>query len=223
MSVLLIVCAFVTICLSTDKKFVLNFFIVDGEAIGKADLLVLLEGGSIRFSPTRERANKTIELYKQYPKAVLVCAYHEEKKGVIKYLVRNGITANDIVKSSYDYKGKVGGGTYNNVLEIISIIKKYNTIKNIVVVTSPYHELRVSLIFSELVKQAKIDRPVHVKYSHIENSEVIHTDVPRFISIIFHELMGIAWFYIKFVSMSLVKNIENVFMLENAVEERYEN
>ena len=197
----------VTVCLSLliigylliDKRSILNILTVDGDYFNSADLLVVLEGGAVRFAPTRERANKAIELYKQFPSNVLVCAYRKHKNGIIKYLSLNGVRAEDFYDSYYEYEGKEGGGTYNNVLEIISVIKENNKFQNIVIVTSPYHELRVSLILSELINEAEIGRVIYIKYADIKTSEVINTDIPRFIRIIFHEFIGISGFYAKFV------------------------
>lgn len=214
--VLVIICTLIITYLLTDKRIVLNAFIVEGDVIEKPDLLILLEGGSIRFAPTRERAEETIRLYKQHPGTVLICAYRNYKKDIRKYLINNGIKASDIVESFYDYDGKKGGGTYNNVLEVLSVIKKKNNIQNIVIVTSPYHELRVSILFSELIKQAEINKPIFINYSNINDSEAIHTDTPRFISIISHELQAISWFYIMQAYEKVVKNLEIFFSKKRA-------
>ena len=179
---------------------------VDGDNFDASDLMVVLGGGSVSSAPTRERVNKTIELYKQHPDNILICAYRNNKQDIINYLVLNEIKPKHITKSFYEYDGKEGGGTYNNVLEIISVIKD-NDFQDIVIVTSPYHELRVSLIFSSLIKEAGINGIVNIKYSHIKNSEVLYTDMPRFIGIISHELLGIIGFYIQHVGSKLVEYI----------------
>jgi hypothetical protein len=194
--------------LLADKGFTLNLFKVDGDIFDKPDLMVVLEGGAVHFAPTRERANKAIGLYKQYPVAILVCAYRQHKRSIIEHLLLNGVDAGDILGTHYEYEGKEGGGTYNNVLEIISVVKKNSDYKNMLIVTSPYHELRVSLLFSALLEQSEIKRPIYIKYSHITNSEALYTDAPRFVGIIRHELLGIAWFYFRHLRTSIVDYLE---------------
>jgi len=182
--------------LFADRALLVRFFVVEGDSFRVPDLLVVLEGGSLNFSPTQERVDRLLELYREYPVNVLVCAYRIHKREIIEYLKAQGIKAEDIVKTEYRYEGKAGSGTYNNVLEILSAIES-NHYKNIEVVTSPYHELRVSIIISSIIRQLKIDRKIYVKYGHINKSEIIETDNPRFFRILAHELAGIAGFYMN--------------------------
>ena len=188
-----------------NKEVVTGFFVVDGDVFSVPDLLVVLEGGDVVFAPTRERVNKVLELYKQRPANILVCAYPEYKKGIKQYLTRNGVKDEHLVQSVYVYKGKKGGGTYNNVLEIMSTFQSNNNINKIEIVTAPYHELRVSLIFSTLNEGDKNHDSIKIRYSHIKNSEVLHTNTPRFLRIISHELLGIIGFYINFLKDKIVE------------------
>jgi len=184
--------------LLTDRKLLISPFIVEGATFAEPDLLVVLEGGGLNFSPTRERVDKLLELYRQYHVNVLVCAYRVHKREIVEYLEARGIKAEDIITTGYWYEGKTGSGTYNNVLEILSAIKKYNY-KHIEIVTSPYHELRVSIIFSAMIKRSIMDRKIYIRYGHISDSEILETDTPRLSRMLAHELLGIAGFYMHYM------------------------
>lgn len=190
---------FIISLLVIEKKTILNMFMVEADDFTESDLMVVLEGGAVKFSPTRERVNKAIELYYKRPNKLLVCAYRVHKNGIIDYLLKNGINSEHLAETTFSYEGRKGGGTYNNVLEILSLIKDNTDIHNIEIITSPYHELRVSIIFDSLIQEANIDKPVHIKYSHVIESEVNYTDTPRFIRIIFHEILGILGFYASYL------------------------
>lgn len=199
-----LVCVSIIFALLADKNTILSFFIVDSETFVKPDLIVLLEGGAIDFSPTIERANRTIELYSKYPANILVCSYAAYKPGLLKYLIKNGVNPKDLTKTLYEYRGKRGGGTYNNVLEIISVLKENDNYQRITIVTSPYHELRVSKIYSTLINESKINRHVSVSYSNIQDSEIIYANTSRFTSVIAHEVLGLLGFYFMLIQDKVI-------------------
>jgi len=198
-----------------SKKFVLDLLMVNDGNFKEADLIVVLEGGSIDFAPTHERVNKAIELYKFNYSKVLVCAYEEHKQSVLKKLFSRGIESDSIIESYYTYNGKKGGGTYNNVLEIFSVIEKNDKFKNILIVTSPYHELRVSLIISKIILRTEKSELISIKYAHINNSELLHTNTARFIRVIGRELLGILGFYFNVLQDELFKLFIPVFWNDN--------
>lgn len=178
-----------------NRPLILGFFMVDRNYDNPPDLIVLLEGGSWLFSPTRERIDKVVELYKHKSTKILVCAYPEFKDDVVGFLVSNGVKSEDIVKSQYVYNAR--GGTSNNVLEILEVLthdEKYNFVE---IVTSPYHERRVNIIVSNLMPESGINRPVHVSFAHIKDSDIYRTNTERYINLISHELLGIAGFYMQ--------------------------
>ena len=197
--VAVLLCTLTVGILQTNKKTILSFFTVNSVVSVKPDLIVLLEGGAIDFSPTLERSNRVVELYSKYRSNVLVCSYREFKTSVLTYLIKNGVDSKDFTKTLYEYDGKRGGGTYNNILEIISVLKDNANFREITIVTSPYHELRVSRIFSTLIDEAKINRNISVSYSNIHDSEIFNANTSRFTSVITHEVFGLLGFYFMLI------------------------
>lgn len=179
----------------------INFFMVDSKVAESPDLLVLLEGGEWLYSPTRERVDKLIEIYKRKPSKILICSYPRYKDELIKVLTSNGVLPLDIVKSKYVYDGR--GGTYNNVSEIMDTLKNNNEYKVINIVTSPYHEKRVQVMVSNLLNQSGVNRPVKIAFVHIKHSDIYHTNNERYIDLIGHEILGIAWFYMQMLQVKL--------------------
>jgi len=161
------------------------------------DLLVVLEGGSMRFQPKYERVSEIIRLYQENNKYLLVCSNRSAKNEILDYLTANGVKREDLVISEYVYDKS--GGKYNNIKELISVIKINKDFESITIGTSPYHELRVDMMFSELLIHSGIERKIHLSFAHIENSEVQKTDVRRFMRIIVHELIGIMAFKFKLI------------------------
>jgi len=183
------------------KSEILSFLKIHRDHNNDADLLVVLEGGSIRFPPTKERVSEALGLYINNNVKLLVCSKESLKNEILDYLVANGVKKKDLVVSNYSYDG--AGGTFNNINEILSIIKSNEAYKNITIVTSPYHELRVDIMFSELIAGSGIDHKINLSFSHIENSEVEKTDIRRFVKIITHELIGILVFKYKLIVRKL--------------------
>ena len=177
----------------------IDFFMVDSQVAELPDLLVLLEGGEWLYSPTRERVDKLIEIYKRKPTKILICSYPRYKDELEKALISNGVLPLNIVKSKYVYDGR--GGTYNNVSEIMDTLKSNKEYKVINIVTSPYHEKRVQVIVSNLLNQSGVNRPVKIAFVHIEHSDIYYTNNERYIDLIGHEILGIAWFYMQLLQV----------------------
>lgn len=187
-----------------EKKYLLEIMMVNNDAVKSPDLIVILEGGGVKLAPTRERVFKALELYKKNQAEVLVCAYKRFKGDIIKTLLEKGVKEEDLSQSNYNYVGKKNGGTFNNVLEIISVLKSNKNISTISIVTSPYHERRVSIIFNVLIRQSEIKRNIYVQYAHINNSEIVQTDLRRFVQVIIHETLGVLGFYAWYIYTSIL-------------------
>lgn len=177
------------------RPTILRFFIVEKTYKFPPDLLVLLEGGSLLYSPTRERVDKIIELYKRKPTQVLVCADQQHKDDITKFLVTNGVKPRDLVASDYTYGDRVG--TYSNVLEIVHMLKTNKEYRFLDVVTSPYHERRVHIMTSKLFAKSGLDGRVRVRFSHVNDSDIYSTNQARYLRMIGHEVLGIAGFYMQ--------------------------
>jgi len=178
-----------------DKQAIINLFMIDAYAFDKPDLIVVLEGGDILFAPSIERANKVVDIYNNEQAKVLLCSDSEYRKDIVNYFEINGVRKSDIISSSYKYDNN--GGTYNNIREMLYVMQKMDNYRNIQIVTSPYHELRVHLMFISFINEVEFGREVNVSFSHINNSEVSKTDNARFVRIILHELMGIMFFKLR--------------------------
>lgn len=195
--ILLVFIVVVFLFASIFRGSVIDLFIAHKKEFGETDLIVVLEGGSIRFAPTNERVNKVISVYKENPKKILICSVSNYKEDIVDFLISNGIKNDDILISNYDYTED--GGTYNNAKEIISILKNNISYRNIEIITSPYHEFRVNLILSTLIKEVDFKQSIYFKFSHINNSEVSGTDNIRFIKIISHEILGSIVFKLQYI------------------------
>ena len=192
----------------SDRNLMIDFFMVDSKVTESPDLLVLLEGGEWLYSPTRERIDKLIEIYKHKPTKILICSYPRYKDELVKVLISNGVLPLDIVKSKYVYDGR--GGTYNNVSEIMDTLKNNKEYKVINIVTSPYHERRVQIIVSNLLSQSGINRSVKISFVHIEYSDIYNTNNERYIDLIGHEILGVAWFYIQMIQLKFENLIDSM-------------
>lgn len=177
------------------RPTILRFFIVEKAYKFSPDLLVLLEGGSLLYSPTRERVDKIIELYKREPTPVLVCAAQQHKDDITKFLVTNGVEPRDLVTSGYTYGDRVG--TYNNVLEMVRVLTTNKEYRFLDIVTSPYHERRVHIITSKLFAKSGLDVRVRVRFSHVNDSDIYHTNQARYLRMVGHEVLGIVGFYMQ--------------------------
>ena len=197
-----------TIYIEFFKIEIIDLFIVDNANDKKPDLIVVLEGGSIKFAPSHERAIAAINAYGSNKSKVLVCSIRELKGEIEGYLISKGINKSDLVQAHYEYDSS--GGTYNNIKEILSVLKVNKNYKNILVVTSPYHELRVNTMIVELINSDTMYNGITINYSNIKNSEITKTNNSRFMKIISHELLGILVFkfthlYSKYISTIVVE------------------
>lgn len=177
------------------RPLIIGFFMVDANVAASPNLLVLLEGGGLVYSPTQERMNKLIDIYKRKPTNILVCSSPQYKDELISNLVSNGVLQQDIVKSRYVYDAR--GGTYNNVSEIMDTLKNNEKYNSIGIVTSPYHENRVKIIAKYLLLNSSNNRRIKISFIHIEDSDIYSTNNERYINIISHELLGTVWFYMQ--------------------------
>ncbi len=177
------------------RPLVISLLMVDTHHRNSPDFLVLLEGGSWLYTPTRERLDKAIELYKAHSSTILVCAHQKYKQDIVDFMISNGVQRADLIESQHTYGER--GGTYNNVMEIIDVLKRYEHYNSIEIVTSPYHERRVQAIFSNLIAKSGITRPIYIKFRHIENSDIYTTNTYRYLKIVFHEILGLVAYYLQ--------------------------
>lgn len=191
-----------------NRELVLRFFIVEiAPTTSRPDLLVLLEGGDLRYSPTRERVDRLMELYKRRPTKVLVCSAPQHKRNLTEFLISEGVIPSDIIESNYPNAYENRGGTHGNVLEILNVLRTNKDLRVLEIVTSPYHEKRVQIIASRLLARSGTEMPVRITFAHIDDSDIYRTDRQRYLTIIGHEILGIAGFYVQ----TLVAGLENLW------------
>ncbi|MFK5892772.1 MAG: YdcF family protein [Pseudomonadota bacterium] len=193
--VILVLISIIDISITYFRNTIIDFFVIESYAFKRADIIVVLEGGGIKFPPTLERVKKAIDIYSSENRPILVCSEGDHRDDIIKFIKSNGVKSKDIIISSFEYG--VGNGTYNNVKEIITILNEYPKYRNIEIITSPYHELRVYTIFKKLLEVKKLSETVNFNFSHIKNSEIMDTNNGRFINIIIHELLGVMFFRLQ--------------------------
>lgn len=190
-----------------NRELVLRFFIVEIAHTSPPDLLVLLEGGDLRYSPTRERVDRLMELYKRRPTKVLVCSAPQHKRTLTEFLITDGVKPSDMIESKYPDAYDNRGGTYANVLEILNVLRANKDLRVLEIVTSPYHEKRVQIITSRLLAKSGMEMPVRIRFAHIDGSDIYRTDRQRYLTMIGHEILGIAGFYVQ----TLVAGLENLW------------
>jgi len=164
----------------------------------KPDLIAVLGGGIKKGKlgiSTKERLNNFIKIYNSYenkPK-VLICEYPEGKKKMELYLEKKMNLEKFTETSLYKYSEKIGG-TENNIKDIFAFANKNINIKNILIITSPYHEKRTELIIRRLKNKMKLNKNVKFIFLHIQNSgEILTCSYIRFGKLIFHEFGGIIY------------------------------
>ncbi len=164
----------------------------------KIDILFVFSGGFVNQKmgiSTKERINYLKTILNKNPETPFVFLDYRGGKRLIKESIPNKF--NDIYNcSSYKYSEKLGG-TENNVLELISILKKHPELKNIGIVTSIYHEKRVKIILKYYLEKENFDY-INIVFLHNNlNQEIYYCSFPRYIKLIFHELGGLIYFKLK--------------------------
>lgn len=163
---------------------------------GRVQLVAILGGGmngQKLGASTKERLDRSIPFIKsQHPEHLIVCEYRKYREKLSNYLLKNGINKDKIAYSTFEYSDS-NSGTLNNVLEILDYMNKAQ-VRQVVVVTSPYHEKRVKLLFDRLTPK---DKNISVSFLHVNYSEIFTTSYRRYVSLIVHETGAIAVDWVK--------------------------
>jgi len=172
----------------------LDLLMVENDFNKNAELLVMLEGGGLNFSPTKERALKVLELYKKKQTKVLVCSHQDLKSEIVAFLIDRWVKENDLIKTEYIYGDE--NGTYNTV-EIARFLNENNAYQAIRIVTSPYHEFRVNIILDDVLQKTAVNRELVIGFSHINKSDIYDTNTERYAGMILHEIAGIIFYLVS--------------------------
>ncbi len=160
------------------------------------DIYFVFSGGFINNNPgrsTRERISILKKLLQKHPKSAFVFLDYSRGKRIINKLFKNEQNKNFL--SHYRYTEK-HGGTENNVLELISILKKHKEYKRIGIITSVYHEKRVKFMLNYYLKMEKL-KGIKIFFFHDNNQQEVYScSYPRYLKLTLHEFLGIVYFLI---------------------------
>lgn len=165
--------------------------------------LVAVLGGGITLEgklgiSTRERLDAVAEYLGKTDEncPILVQEYPAGRKKMTAYLVANGLAETDILSSGFQYSDK-RGGTENNIEELFHVLKEKKKIRKIVLVTSPYHQRRVWLMFRKTNQHDPLLKP-HIYFLQIpDNGEISRCTRLRFWHLVAHEVAGIFFQQLK--------------------------
>lgn len=188
---------FSLIFLLTPRQRAVQLLAVDNQnKEEKVDIYFVFSGGFIKSETmgksTRERINFLKKLLKTNPDTPFVFLDYKRGKEIIDNILAKE-TKHKTVVSNYKYNEKTGG-TENNVLELVSILKKHPEFKKIGIITSIYHERRVSIILNYYLSKEKI-KNIKVYFLHDNSKQEIYScSFTRYLKLIAHEIGGILYF-----------------------------
>ncbi len=179
-----------------DRSFVISFLKVKSNVPKSVDLIAIMGGGTVGKGKFRlgrasiERLNRGIYLLKNgYGKKIFLAGYRGEQKIANEYMLERGVKREDII--NYHKRHKSITGTQGDILMILDLIEK-NGYEKVLIVTSPYHEIRCKEIFNRLLKKRKMN--VKIYFSHIEkNGEIEKCNFFRYLKLIFHEFFALVY------------------------------
>lgn len=182
--------------LSTPRRKIVKLLSVDNQnKAKKIDIYFVFSGGFVKNKmgkSTSERIDFLKKLLKKHENTPFVFLDYKRGKEIVDNMLIKEIKNKSIV-SDYKYNESLGG-TENNVLELVSILKQHPEFKRIGIITSLYHEKRVKLILNYYLKKEKI-KNIKIYFLH-DNSrqEVYSCSFKRYLKLIVHEIGGILYF-----------------------------
>lgn len=187
---------FILVFSLTPRNRIVQFLEIDNQnKTGNIDIYFVFSGGFVNSKmgkSTRERVNFLEKVLKKNPDTPFVFLDYKRGKEIIDNILAKETNYKTIV-SNYKYNEKTGG-TENNVLELVSILKKHPEFKRIGIITSIYHEKRVSLILKYYLKRENI-KGIEVYFLHDNTKQEIYScSFKRYIKLIAHEIGGILYF-----------------------------
>jgi uncharacterized SAM-binding protein YcdF (DUF218 family) len=192
-TVLILSAVFLIVVAIIPRKWIVDLFVVQSQIKDPSRIqLVAILGGGMNGEKlgvsTRERLDRSIPFIKKHnPDHLIVCEYKKYQGRLYNYLLKNGIKKEKMSYPTFEYSDS-NSGTLNNVLEILDYMKK-KQLSEVVVVTSPYHEKRVKLLFDRLAQK---NGNISASFLHVNNSEILATPYRCYVSLIAHESAAIA-------------------------------
>lgn len=181
---------------------IINTLKMNTDLPARPDLIAVLGGGIMPGGAlghsTRERLDAVAEFAGETGRncPVLVQEYPTGRKKMVAYLVTNGLEEKNIFSSGFHYREK-RGGTENNIEELFHVMGEHIKMQQIVLVTSPYHQKRVSLMLKAAEKRSKRGK-VHFYFLQLpDDGEITRCSRWRFWSLVSHEALGIFFQQLK--------------------------
>ncbi len=184
----------------TPREKMLNFLSEPATPVNtKVDVYFVFSGGFFKNKrpgrSTRERLKYLKKLLSKNPKTPFVFLDYKSGKGIIRRIMPHKYK-NLSFESFYTYDETIGG-TENNILELISFLKRHPDKRKIGLITSAYHEKRVKIILNHYLKKAGINNIKIYFFHNNNNQEILTCSKKRYFSLIIHELGGITYFKVK--------------------------
>lgn len=170
---------------------------VAGTPLAEPDLVVVMGGG---FRPDGELGRSTQERLDQlvlvFPTlspntSVLLSEYPGGRNRMAQYLSENAFPEDRLIESGYVFDGEAGG-TVQNVAEMFHVLDSRPGVRNVLIITSPYHQLRVQQVMNAYRERLELDdMPRFAFHQFPDNSEIFTCGRFRFLRLAGRELTGI--------------------------------
>ena len=181
---------------------IVNALKIDTGLPARVDLIAVLGGGIMPGGAlghsTRERLDAVAVFAGKTGRncPVLVQEYPTGRKKMVAYLVANGLEEKSVFSSGFHYREE-RGGTENNIKELFHVMNKHTEMQQIVLVTSPYHQRRVSLMLKAAEKGFQKGE-VHFYFLQLpDDGEITRCSRWRFWHLVTHEALGIFFQQLK--------------------------
>ncbi len=190
------------------RRPIINLLKIDTGVPQHSDLIAVLGGGIAPGGKlgrsTRERLNGVIAytVARNHQCPVLVLEYPAGRRKMISFLVRHGLDRGDVLRSGFHYREQ-RGGTENNIAELFHVLRFHRGIKQVLLVTSPYHQRRVQLMLkSFLTKEPAAKEPAAGEWRFYflqlaSDGEIFYCSRWRFWRLVSHEALGIFFLKLK--------------------------
>lgn len=143
----LIIFAVVVLILFYVGILAIGFYLSPQDSIKKADAIVVISGGE-----TYSRTVEGINLYQsQYAPLLIFSGAALDPESPSNAKVMQDVAINEFLVPAQDVIiEENSNSTYENALNLKPIFEQYN-IKSIILVTSPYHQLRSKMTFQDIM------------------------------------------------------------------------
>ena len=139
------------IVLITIFVFGVGFFLSPQDQLEHSDVIVVISGGE-----TEERVKEGVELYKNGWAPQLVMSGAARDEGIANAVSMKQIAVSQGVPTGNILIETQATDTIENAIKVKEIIKQ-EEISRIILVTSPYHQRRASLVFNKVFSDLSVE------------------------------------------------------------------